>query len=152
MKPQRPTTETQLQRELDSLKVGHNQENASTWIKPVNLMATGLTEPEDIADWLRLELDNNDVYNGFAIIGRRQAMQYLSEWNGTSYNIDAALSYALDYGYDLQSIERMGSELLANIAANEQARQEDTDEMYASSQRLALILKTGLKLTVEELE
>lgn len=152
MKPQRPTTETQLQRELDALKVGHHQENASTWIKPVNLLATGLTEPEDIADWIRLELDNNDVYNGYAIIGARQAMEYLSQWNGTSWNIDAALSYAVDYGYDLQSVERMGSELLANIAANEQARQEDTDEIDASSHRLAMILKAGLKVTAEELE
>ena len=152
MKPQRPTTETQIQRELDSLKVGHNQESASTWVKPVNLMATGLTEPEDIADWIRLELDNHDTYNGYAIIGRRQAMEYLSQWNGTSYNIDAALSYAVDYGYDLQSIERMGSELLANIAANEQARQEDADEIQASAARLALILKAGLKLTTQELE
>lgn len=146
----RPTTETQLQRELDSLKVGYNQENASTWIKPVNLMATGLTEPEDIADWIHLELDNNDLYNGYAIIGRRQAMEYLSQWNGFSYNIDAALGYAVDYGYDLQSVERMGIELLANIAANEQARQEDTDHIKGSSQKLALILKADMKLTTQE--
>ena len=151
MRPKPQTTEQQLQKELENLKLGHHQESAVYFIKPVNLLATGLSEPEDIADWIRLELDNNDLYNGYAINSRREAIQYLSEWNGSMYNLDAALIYALDFGYDLQTVERMGSELLANIAANEQARQEDTDAIEGAAHRLALIIKAGTRITIEDL-
>jgi hypothetical protein len=151
MKPKPQTTEQQLQKELENLKVGHHQESAVYFIKPVNLLATGLSEPEDIADWIRLELDNNDLYNGYAIVGRREAIEYLSQFTGTMYNIDAALMYALDFGFEFQTIARMGSELLANIAANEQARQEDTDAIEGAAHRLALIIKAGTRVTLEDL-
>lgn len=144
------TTEAQLQRELEALKIGYHQEPATTFIKPVNLMATGLHEPADIEEYIQRALEDNDLYNGYAITGRRQAMEYLNTWNGSQYNLDAALTYALDYGYDLQSIERMGCELLANIAAHEQAHQEDADHIAAASERIAFILKADLKREPEE--
>lgn len=151
MRPKPQTTEQQLQKELENLKLGYHQESAVYFIKPVNLLATGLSEPEDIADWIRLELDNNDLYNGYAIVGRREAIEYLSQFTGTNYNLDAALIYATDFGYDLQAIERGGCELLANIAANEQARQEDTDAIEGAAHRLALIIKAGTRITIEDL-
>lgn len=150
MKKKPVNTDQQLTAELRALKVGHHQEEALTFIKPVNLKATGLTEPEDLEEYIREQLEANDVYNGYCFIYYNQVHEYLNseDMNGPRW-IDA-LEIAHEYGYSLKDVKDNAT-LLANILANHNAQMIDGDEIRATAQRLSFILKADIKQQAEEL-
>jgi hypothetical protein len=144
-------TDQQLTAELRALKVGHHQEEALTFIKPVNLKATGLTDPEDLEEYMREQLEANDVYNGYCFIYYNEVYEYL---NGHRPLQDPrwtdALELAHQYGYDLKDVKDNAT-LLANILANHNAQMIDGDEIRAAAERLSFILKADIKQQAEYL-